>query len=105
MLNSVYDLFGLPDGQKQNYQKPCLSSSPRNYHRRHDSSVTLNKFDDKLFAGFLSVQKLVREKFSPDKIGVEKSKRYAQELYEQFGLNSRKYPNVYDNTDLMGLIK
>jgi len=83
----------------------AFSSKRYNYHRRHDSSVTLSKFDHRLLAEILSVQKHVREKFSPADSDIEKSERYAQELYVQFGLNSVKYPNVQDNAELMEMVR
>lgn len=76
-----------------------------NYHRRHVSSVTLKKFDIKLLAEIISVQELVRNKYSPAESDVKKSERYAQELYEQFGIKSAKYPYVYENPELKRLIR
>lgn len=85
--------------------KIAFSPKSYNYHRRHESSITLKKFDDKLLAEILSVQKYIKEKYLPAESVVEKSERYAQELYKQFGLDSTKFPYVHDNAKLKKLVK
>ena len=85
--------------------KIAFTPKSYNYHRRHGSSVTLKGMDEKLLAEIISVQKIARETCAPDGADIRKSERYAQELYEQFGLNTKEHPSVFDNQKLLDLVK
>jgi len=85
--------------------KIAYSAKAFNYHRRHDSSVTLNRFDERLLAEIMSVQKYVNENFEISAPAIDLAERYAQELYEQFGLKTSESPTINDHAELQRLIK
>ncbi len=82
----------------------AFSPEPLNLHRRHDTSVTLSRFDLSQLTEIMRVQKQVRDRFDLDHEVRARAAAYAQELYEQFGLASESHPSIGKHPDLASLL-
>jgi hypothetical protein len=82
----------------------AFSPESLNLHRRHDTSVTISRFDLSQLTEIMRVQKEVRDRFELDHEVRARAAAYAQELYEQFGLASESHPSIGENPDLAGLL-
>jgi glycosyltransferase involved in cell wall biosynthesis len=82
----------------------AFSPESLNLHRRHDTSVTLSRFDLSQLMEIMRVQKQVRDRFELDHGVRARAAAYAQELYEQFGLASKSHPSVGEHPDLAPLL-
>ena len=83
----------------------AYTASSLNRHRRHEGGVTLGSFDISQLKEIISVQKLVQERFVLDNEITNKSKTYAQSLYEQFELSSESMAKVSDHPELVVFYK
>ncbi|MBC7490505.1 MAG: glycoside hydrolase family 99-like domain-containing protein [Glaciimonas sp.] len=72
-----------------------LSFTPNssNLHRRHDQSVTISSLNLSQLAEIVRMQRIVATSHLVSDSMKETARCYAQELYEQFGLSSREFPN------------
>jgi glycosyltransferase involved in cell wall biosynthesis len=77
--------------------KIAFSAQPLNLHRRHERSVTVGSFNEKLLREILSMQHAVHERFGATRRAEATARTYAQELYVQFGLASADAPQVFAN--------
>jgi glycosyltransferase involved in cell wall biosynthesis len=80
--------------------KVAFSPRPLNRHRRHQSGVTLSKFDISQLEEIMAVQKMIGESYSPDRDIVNKAKSYSDQLYKQFRLDTGKAPTIDRNERL-----
>ena len=82
----------------------AFNADSLNLHRRHDTSVTISRFDISQLAEIMSVQKRVRERFDISKEIRTCALEYAQKLYKQFGLETVQYPSVEKHPTLANLL-
>ena len=73
--------------------KIAFTPQSANRHRRHSQSVTLASFNLSQLTEIVRMQRMVAERYSIPDANQETARRYAQVLYEQFGLASHEFPN------------
>lgn len=67
----------------------AFSPAALNYHRRHDASVTISKFDLTELAEIARMQAYVLREFAPDPEYGPRARAYLEMLVHQFGLEKR----------------
>ena len=77
--------------------KIAFTTQALNLHRRHERSVTIGSFNEKLLHEILSMQRAVRQRYGVTPRAEAIARAYAQELYVQFGLASGAAPEVFAN--------
>jgi len=80
--------------------KIAYASKSLNKHRRHSGSTTLGEFNFSLVEEIARMQKKIRSDYMVDNIYKKNAHRYLSELYEQFGLATKKEPIVEKNKKL-----
>jgi hypothetical protein len=80
----------------------AVAFSPRalNSHRRHPSSVTLGSFGLRHVHEVIRVQRDTISRYNLDALSRDRADRYAQRLYEQFGLATDECPTIDSHRDL-----
>ena len=68
-----------------------FASDSLNFHRRHANGVTLSSHAVDLLREIVRVQQDTNRRYDLGPIAQEKSDRYAQSLFEQFGLKSGQF--------------
>lgn len=83
-------------------EKGALAFSPksRNSHRRHQQSITVGNFNLGQLREIVQVQRETIRRFQLGASAKVASDRYAQRLYEQFGLATSKHPRFGLNPEL-----
>jgi len=83
-----------------------IAYSPRelNLHRRHQSGLTISTFGLFQLEEIMSVQKTVRDLFSPSSDAIIKAKSYDDSLYEQFNLSTDEEPTIEYNQRLASYV-
>jgi hypothetical protein len=71
-----------------------------NKHRRHEAGVTISKYNIALLEEIMKLQQKVISDYSLDQNYKANAIRYAEELYNQFGLVTESEPGVSDNKSL-----
>lgn len=81
----------------------AVAFSPRslNSHRRHGKSVTVGNFNVGLLGEIVEVQRDTIRRFHLGPTAELDARRYAQELYEQFGLATDRHPTFDVHPDLV----
>jgi glycosyltransferase involved in cell wall biosynthesis len=75
----------------------AFTPEPLNAHRRHQESVTLASFGASQLREILTMQRLVEREFGVASAIAGAPARYAEVLYQQFGLASPKAPRLVDH--------
>ncbi|WP_439501965.1 glycoside hydrolase family 99-like domain-containing protein [Aminobacter ciceronei] len=78
----------------------AFSPKSRNSHRRHQGSVTVGNFNLGQLREIVQVQRDTIRRFQLGASAKAASERYAQRLYEQFGLATSKHPRFDLNPEL-----
>jgi hypothetical protein len=83
-----------------------LAFSPRslNSHRRHPSSVTVGNFGLRHLQEVMQVQRDTIARYNLGAPSRDRADRYAQRLYEQFGLATDEYPTIDTRLELKDLV-
>lgn len=76
-----------------------------NDHRRHSRSVTIGGDNLPHLREVLSVQQWIRKSHVLQQASKDDARRYAQELYDYFGLSSAAAPKVTDHVELQDLVR
>jgi glycosyltransferase involved in cell wall biosynthesis len=80
--------------------KIAFSPRPLNSHRRHDTSVTISRFDIGQLSEIVRVQHDTIERYSLGASHRAAAAAYVESLYQQFGLATDKHPTAVDHPDL-----
>ncbi|MDR7222764.1 glycoside hydrolase family 99-like domain-containing protein [Aminobacter aminovorans] len=78
----------------------AFSPKSRNSHRRHQGSVTVGNFNLGQLREIVQVQRDTTRRFQLGASAKLASERYAQRLYEQFGLATSKHPRFDLNPEM-----
>ena len=78
-----------------------VAFSPRalNKHRRHANSVTIGSFNAGLLREILAMQRHVAERYGQSPHAAARAPAYAQELYQQFGLDQAGAPHITQHAE------
>jgi glycosyltransferase involved in cell wall biosynthesis len=76
-----------------------------NLHRRHANGVTIGSHESPHLLEVLRMQKYVREHFQLDEATRANARRYAQKLYEYFGLATRTRPRIEQDEQAAPLLQ
>jgi SAM-dependent methyltransferase len=79
----------------------AFNPRPDNLHRRHGKSVTISSFDERQLREIVSMQQWIEREFQPDAGVRDTARRYAQHLYESFGLASPDHPRFDQNPAIL----
>jgi O-antigen biosynthesis protein len=75
----------------------AFSAKSLNLHRRHQGSITLGSFNEKQLHEILTMQQSIREGVGVTKQADEIARKYAQKLFDQFGLSTDMDPSVFSS--------
>jgi glycosyltransferase involved in cell wall biosynthesis len=82
----------------------AFSPRPLNAHRRHPSGVTVASFGLRHLHEVMQVQRDTIARYNLGALSRDRAGRYAQRLYEQFGLATAECPTIDTHRDLKGLV-
>ena len=80
-----------------------FASDSLNFHRRHANGVTLSSHAVELLREIVRVQQDTNRRYHLGPLAQEKSDRYAQSLFEQFGLKSGQFQRFSEHPALFPL--